>query len=472
MNVFIHRRDHRVQDNSALNKLLLSSPNPKVLHIFIFNPDQIDAKRNNYYSKNSVEFLVQSLQELDKDLLGGLNCFYGKDILVLTQLCKQLDVQKIAFNADYTPFARARDEDLMDWCKKMKIECIVDQDYTLFDIGSIRTPAYEVFTPFYNKCISMANIIAKPSSATPAYTIYKNQKLTGLVHVKDLSKFYQHNPNPTIAVKGGRKNALQIIQQRVSTGQFSNYSTLRDMPAQRGTTQLSAYIKYGCVSIREVFFAIKGRYGLKHSLIKELLWREFYANIAYSFPRVLEGQIQKTPYSNKSFKTKYDAVKWKHDPTHWDAFLQGKTGFPFVDAGIRQTLATGWCHNRARMVLAMFASKDIHIHPNIFELWFARRLVDYDPSSNSGGVQWAYGTGSDSQPYFRIFNPFLQSQRYDRDAKYIKEWIPELRDIPAPDIHKWATAHTKYPDTLYPKPILDHATQSKVLINQFRTASG
>lgn len=465
INIFIYRRDLRIHDNTALNALYKANPETKTLHMFIFNPTQITPKKNEFFNKNSVEFLVQSLKDLNNELKNNLHCFYGAEIPILAAIHKQNKVKSIGFNLDYTPYARQRDEQIMKWCERMGIECMAKEDYSLFDIGSIRTPTYEVFTPFYNRCLSVANTIRFPSYLKESITpneIYTNKQLPYLVDIRSIDKFYMNDPNPHLAVVGGRMNALKILD-RISKGDFTTYDKNRNTPSLNKTTKLSAYIKYGNLSIREVFHVVKKRYGLNHALIRELLWREFYANITYSFPRVLEG---------KSFKLKYNALKWKHNPAHWTAFMKGQTGFPFVDAGIRQTLISGWCHNRARMVLAMFASKDIHIHPTIFEKWFACRLVDYDPSSNSGGVQWAYGIGSDSQPYFRIFNPFLQSKKYDPEAKYIKEWIPELKDIPPKDIHNWATACTKYPNISYPGPILDHATQSKILVNQFLTVKG
>jgi deoxyribodipyrimidine photo-lyase len=462
INIFIYRRDLRIHDNTTLNALYETNPGTQTLHVFIFNPKQITPKQNEFFNKNSVEFLVQSLKDLNGELKNNLHCFYGAEIPILAAIHKHITIKSVGFNLDYTPYARYRDKQIQDWCQRMGIECIAKEDYTLFDIDSVRTPAYEVFTPFYNKCLSLANKIRTPSSSVKTGDLYINKQLPNLIDVSSIDKFYFRDPNPNLAVTGGRKNALQILD-KISKGEFATYDKHRDTPSLNKTTKLSAYIKYGNVSIREVFHTVKKRYGLHHALIRELLWREFYASITYSFPRVLEG---------KSFKLKYNNLKWKHNPAHWAAFMKGQTGFPFVDAGIRQTLVSGWCHNRARMILAMFASKDIHVHPTIFEKWFACRLVDYDPSSNSGGVQWAYGIGSDSQPYFRIFNPFLQSKKYDPEAKYIKEWIPELKDIPPKDIHNWATTYTKYPNISYPGPILDHATQSKILVNQFLTVKG
>lgn len=465
INVFIHRRDLRIIDNTALNSLIISDSNTKVLHIFIFNPIQIDKDKNKYFSKNTVEFLVQSLQDLNHELNDSLHCFYGTDQEVLNNILKICQINTIAFNIDYTPFAIKRDKLLTDWCKSKNINCIAEEDYTLFKMNQIQTDkndTYEVFTPFYNKCLTKIQFINE--IRTEKSELYKNKKLPGLI--KNIEKYYFNEPNYRLSLKGGRKYALDIIKKKILVGYFNNYDTYRNFPSMDKTTKLSAYIKYGCISIREVYNACKKAYGIKHGLIRELIWREFYANIAYNFPRVLQKQVGS--HDNKAFKLKYDDIEWNYNKQHWLLFKQAKTGYPFVDAGIKQLLTTGWCHNRSRMVIAMFASKDLHIPPNELEKWFASNLIDYDPCSNSGGVQWAYGIGSDAQPYFRIFNPFLQSQKYDPECKYIKEWIPELRLLKNDIIHNWNEHYQQNMESKYPMPIVDHHIQSEKIKELFR----
>lgn len=459
VNIFLHRRDLRATDNLSLQKMVNMDPHTKVLHIFIFNSKQVDPKENAYYSKNAVEFMVQSLQDLNMELNDGLHCFHGTDKDILTSLLKLCQVNMIGFNIDYTPFARQRDTDLLEWCRKKDINVVYEQDYTLFPIGTITTDKespYEVFTPFYNKCITRSEEILT-SSPSFKYDIYHNKQLPGII--KNTERYYGNDRNYQLAVEGGRKHALNILKQRVVKGEFANYDKYRDFPSMDKTTKLSAYLKFGCISIREAYHAIKKRYGLRHGLIRELFWREFYANIAYSFPRVLRGQIQEG--ENQAFKEKYDDIKWSYNHDTWTTFITGKTGFPMVDAGVRQLLATGWCHNRSRMIIAMFASKDLQLPPQVFEKWFATCLIDYDPCSNSGGVQWAYGIGSDAQPYFRIFNPFTQSVKYDPNAVYIKQWIPELRSVPVEDILSWDRAYKKHTSCFYPPPVVDHSMQAK-----------
>jgi deoxyribodipyrimidine photo-lyase len=451
INVFLHRRDLRVTDNTALDKLKTAHPDISTIHIFIFNPLQVDPVQNPYFSKNSVEFMVQSLKEL------AFSCplfyFYEKEsITVFKHILKYHNINAIAFNKDYTPFAIQRDQAIIDWCANKKIECITsDTDYTLFKLSK---DPYKVFTPFYRHCLQIFKDIPPPRAANNNNNDVVNIP-TGTV--KNIDKFYFNEPNLNLAVKGGTAAAEKILI-RIDKGEFTNYVKTRDFPALDKTTKLSAYIKYGCVSIRQVFWRIYRRHGINHGLLRELFWREFYANITYAYPRVLQG---------KAFREKYDAIDWKYNEEWWQAFDKGCTGYPFVDAGIRQLKTTGWCHNRLRMVIAMFASKDLHLPPVDIERWFAQHLIDYDPSSNSGGVQWAYGIGSDAQPYFRIFNPMLQGTRYDPNALYIKKYLPELKNISSQDIHKWDTV-CLYHKTNYKCPIINHSTQAKRIKTIFK----
>lgn len=283
-------------------------------------------------------------------------------------------------------------------------------------------------------------------------TLSKHQKIDDYYKTSNLNLF----------VKGGRKNALKIID-KIKTGYFKSYDTERDLPAYDGTTKLSAYLKFGCISIREVYEAIKETYGISHGLIRELIWRDFYANITFNKPRILEGQIGK---ENLAFKEKYDKLDWEHNKEWLDKWRQGKTGVPLVDAAMRQMLETGWMHNRCRMVVASYLCKDMLMDWRIGEEFFASHLVDYDPSSNNGGWQFCSSTGVDAQPYFRIFNPYTQSKRFDPNCDYIKKWIPELKDIPKEHIHAWDVKHMNY--NVYYPPMLEHSKQTKKALAMYQ----
>lgn len=417
--VFLFRRDFRIEDNLAFNRLLSSNENEKIYPLFIFNPKQIYSKYNQYFSNNCVQFMIESLEELEKQI--HINYFEEDDISVLEKLSKKFNITTIAFNKDYSPFAIKRDNIISEWCKKKSIDLIMEEDYTLFKMGTIVNKSnepYKVFTPFYKQCI--LHKVDRPNRITD------NIKCVKDVLSFDKKKYYIHNDK--IAVNGGRKLALERMKIKMN-----DYSNMRDYPALDKTTKLSAYIKFGCVSIREVFYNYEGNKELQ----RELFWREFYANILYHFPDVL----------GNSFKKKYDNIKWNDNKELFKLWCEGKTGYAIVDAGMKQLNETGWMHNRVRMITAMFLTKDLLIDWRWGEKYFATKLVDYDPASNNGGWQWSASTGTDSQPYFRIFNPDLQAKRFDKNLEYINRWNPGYQNI---------------------EKIIDHKESAKIAINAFR----
>jgi deoxyribodipyrimidine photo-lyase len=405
--------------------------------------------------------MIQSLKDLKSKLNDKLYFFYGNDIEILNKLLTKFQINTIAFNSDYTPFARQRDQIISKWCSEKNISLITSSnDYNLLpfeDMYNNTNKPYEMFTPFYTKLINNIKNIQEPIiNKFMNNNILYDQKINFII--KDIDQYYHHNPNKNLNVQGGRDNALKMI--KLIDNKYEKY---RDFPAADKTTKLSAYIKFGCISIREIFFMIKKKYGSKSTLLRELIWREFYSHITYNFPRVLQGQIHGR---NLAFKQKYDNLPWGYDENYFHIFCQAKTGYPMVDAGIRQMLSTGFMHNRCRMIVASFLTKDLLIDWKLGEQFFAQNLIDYDPASNSGGWQWCSSTGVDSQPYFRIFNPFLQSEKFDKDCIYIKKWIPELKDIPNKSIHNWNEDYNLYPGIYY-KPIVNHKIQSEKAIKMF-----
>jgi deoxyribodipyrimidine photo-lyase len=443
INIFIFRRDLRFEDNTTLN-LLLALDLP-ILPIFIFNQHQINPKLNKYFSNNCVQFMVESLKELSVNLYDS-----DDDLKILNELKKKYKIHTIGFNKDFTPFAIKRDNIIKEWCDKNNINLISEEDYTLFPIGNIKNnknKTFEVFTPFYNKCKANSKLIRKPE-------IVHFQKNKLILNKNKINPDIYYKPNPDISVNGGRKKALMILD-KIKNGDFKNYEKTRNVLSIEGTTKLSAYLKFGCISIREVYYCFNDK---NNPIVRELIWREFYVNITFSFPKVLSGN---------SFKSKYNNIKWSYDKNNFTRWCNGTTGFPIVDAGIRQLNTTGWMHNRARMIVAMFLTKDLFIDWKMGEQYFASKLVDYDPSSNNGGWQWCSSTGTDSQPYFRIFNPYLQAKRFDKDCIYIKKWVPELKDIPNKDILTWDKNYIKY-ENMYYEPIVDHSIASKHAIKEFK----
>jgi deoxyribodipyrimidine photo-lyase len=485
--IFIFRRDLRINDNLALSQLLnniTNRDNNIILPIFIFNSKQVDKDTNKYFNKNSIQFLIQSLESLDKQLDNKLVYIHTDkdDIDVLEKLKQKIETKRpmsklvsISFNIDYTPFAIKRDEQIKSWCEDNNIELIIKEDYTLLPINTVLTNSktfFSVFTPFYKKFLTL-------SSNIPQVVNIKHKELIKLLcktppiidetikTKSNIRNYYFNDPNKSLFVIGGRDNAINIIK-KIREGHFEYYDKERDFPSLKDkTTKLSAYLKFGCVSIREVYYALLDTYGLNHGLIRELIWKEFYACIVFNKPRVLTGQTSKTV--NLPFKEKYDNVKWSSNNEWFQLWCKGETGFPIVDAAMRQMNTTGWMHNRCRMIVASFLVKDMLMDWTLGEQYFAQQLVDYDPASNNGGWQFSSSTGVDAQPYFRIFNPFSQSLKFDADCEYIKKWVPELQDIDNKSIHTWDISYKKNKNnTKYPKPMLVHKEQSKKAIELFR----
>lgn len=247
-------------------------------------------------------------------------------------------------------------------------------------------------------------------------------------------------------IKGGRIEALKILK---NVKVFKNYDGGRDLPAKSATSLLSAHHKFGTCSIRETYWAVRDALGPRHTLIKELYWRDFFSHIAYHFPHVFGG----------AFYPEYDALPWANDKERFQRWCDGLTGFPIVDAGMRELNTTGFMHNRVRMITASFLVKDLHIDWRWGERYFAQHLVDYDPCVNNGNWQWVASTGCDHQPYFRVFNPWLQQKKFDPLCLYIKKWVPELKTVDARQLHRWYEVSGDSADR-YPAPVVDHAAES------------
>ena len=266
-------------------------------------------------------------------------------------------------------------------------------------------------------------------------------------------KKFVGNENTDILVHGGRQEAIK--QLRIAAKNIKHYAQTRD-ELSKPTSQLSAFIKFGNISVREVYYSFKSN----HPFIRQIYWRDFYAGILYSFPRVL----------GHALKPKYDKIKWHHNEKWFEAWKNGVTGIPIVDASQRQLLATGWTHNRGRMISSSILIKILLIDWRKGEQFYAQHLVDYDVASNNGGWQFSAGTGADSQPYFRYFNPYTQSKDHDKDCEYIKKWIPELKNVPSEDIHNWNDSWEKHKDCGYPKPIVNYAEQREKSIKMYKDA--
>ena len=437
MNVFIHRRDIRNSDNITLNKMYQYLKEP-IVPIFIFTPEQIDT--NHYFSNNLLQFLCGSLVELNNDYEtkgGHLHIYKGKIETILNQLHKEFNIKSIGFNYDYSPYSKKRDKLIEQWTLKHNIKLFNEEDMLLVDITKEPTypnkEPYKKFTPFmrYQKINYKVSL---PKTLKIQFTSFP-KRLS--IELKTLESFFIFNEN--IHVNSGRKEGLK---------QLSKLKYLKDYVEKRNlltyqTSNLSAYINLGILSIREVYK--KGIQELGDgSFIDELYWRDFYYNILYHYPHVV----------GNSFNTKYDKIKWNKNKKIFDKWCNGVTGFPIVDACMRQLNTTGYMHNRGRMIVASFLTKDLLIDWRWGEKYFATQLVDYNISANNGGWQWAAGSGTDAQPYFRIFNPWRQNEKCDPECIYIKRWIPELKEVDKKIILKWYSYNGN--DISYPKPIVDH----------------
>ncbi len=277
----------------------------------------------------------------------------------------------------------------------------------------------------------------------------------GSEDILEIEKKILPKKNPNIFLKGGRKEGLELIK---NIENLKEYKDLRNYPYLKGTSGLSAHHKFGTVSIRESYKKAKDAHGIDCHFINELYWRDFYTYIAFHFPYVFGHAFQK----------KYENLNWEYSKNLWQAWCEGKTGYPIVDAGMRELNTTGWMHNRTRMIVASFLTKDLRIDWKLGEKYFAKLLIDYDPSVNNSSWQWASSTGTDAQPYFRIFNPWLQQKKFDPECVYIKKWIPELCDLSPEEIHSLEDSR---PLTLedYPRPIVDHMKEKEKTLAMFES---
>ena len=457
--LFIFHRDFRISDNVALNNAGFVCN--KLYTCFIFTPEQVT--NNKYKSDNSVQFMIESLNDLAVDIKknsGELLCFYGTQTIILKHLIEELKITHLFFNDDYSPYAMLRDNEAKQLCNRLQIECQTYPDYYLYEPGTVLVEssknAYKKYTPFYNAVLN--NRVSKPINVTSFPFSTSSKKLKYKITLRDAMKqFVKANDN--ILVRGGRIYAQEKLENALLKQR--DYESTRDFFTTK-TTHLSAYIKFGCVSIREVYHAFKKKFGLNHGLIRELIWREFFAHVLYCYPEVV----------GKSYQTKFRSLNWSQNKANIEKWKTGMTGFPLVDACMREMNTTGYMHNRGRMTTASFLIKTLLIDWRIGEQYFAQQLTDYDIASNNGNWQGISGTGVDMKPYFRDMNPWIQSYKFDINAEYIKKWVPELEKVDASDIHNWNETYnnTKYKDVNYPKPIVDYSKQKEKMLEMYKSA--
>lgn len=429
MTYFLFHRDLRVYDNIGLSEALYNNnTNTNTIYpIFIFTPTQITNK-NKYKSNNAIQFMIESLIDLDNQLNNKLGLYYGETMDVLNEL----NITKIYSNYDYTNYALKRDKAIQN-----KYESYFYHDVCLNEPGTITTDGgtyYKKYTPFYNKVKN--NKIQQPINIRGNYKTPKKTKHS--ISWKELNEFYNDNPN--IYSHGGRENGLKVLNS------IKNYNK-DDI---NFTTGLSPYIKFGCLSIREVYHKTKHIPDLK----RQLIWRDFYYHVGYNFRNRFGLPMQE----------KYENIEWLD--RHLSKWKKGETGYPIVDAFMRYMNETGFMHNRGRLIVASFLIKTLGCNWKYGEQYFATQLLDYDVLVNNGNWQWVASTGTDSQPYFRIFNPWLQQKKFDPNCEFIKEWIPELKDVPVKHIHRWNEFYSEY--NVYLEPIVEFDKAKKEILDMYK----
>ena len=441
--IFLFHRDLRIEDNIGLIDALNNSK--EVIPCFIYDSNLIKKLKEAKFRWN---FLNESLLDLDENFKKKgirLQIVEGITEKSLEKIVKKHKIESIFSNTDFSNYSQKRDEKIYQMCKKNKITFHSSLDFLLHNPHDIKTnedSPYTIYSFFYKK-----------AKIFPTRNVIKNTKKNYSNEIISNSSIIK--PKITdLEIKGGRKEALKILKNLES---FTDYDKVRDFPGLNQTTLLSAHNKFGTISIRETYAQIKEVLGINHTIMGEIYWREFFNYILFHFPYV----------EKKSFKQKFQDIPWKNSEESLKKWKEGQTGFPIVDAGMRQLNLTGFMHNRVRMIVASFLTKDLHIDWRLGERYFAEKLIDYDTAVNSGNWQWAASTGCDSVPYFRIFNPWRQQERFDLNCNYIKKWIPELEIIEPKDIHNlWKN----FPLNLkYPKPMVVHKNEAEITKEIFKS---
>ncbi len=405
VSLFWFRRDLRLEDNAGLWKALNSGV--PVVPIFIFDPNILSKLEDTRDAR--VSFLHERLQHLKaqlEDLGSDLLVFYDKPLNVFKSLCLQYEVTGLFFNRDYEPYARERDKAVYEYFETISASCIGAKDHVLFEKNEVvkadGTP-YLVYSPYAKAW--------KKRCTSDHFKAYPTQN-----HFNSFFQMDTKSRMITLDAMGFESTSLAMPSARISKDIISNYDSTRNFPGlKRGTTRLGIHLRFGTISIRALARASEGR---NETFLNELIWRDFFQMALYYFPES----------RSKAIKPKYDLIPWSNNEELFEAWCKGKTGYPIVDAGMRELNATGFMHNRVRMIVASFLTKHLLIDWRWGEAYFAAKLLDFDLASNIGGWQWASGSGLDAAPYFRVFNPTSQMEKFDKDLSYVNKWVPELNN--------------------------------------------
>jgi deoxyribodipyrimidine photo-lyase len=462
--VSIHwfRRDLRLTDNTALHHAAKSST--QVVPVYVLSTWK---HRHDWTGANRQHFLCANLESLANNLeaIGSrLIVCSGHPDKELERLLKATGATALYTNRDPDPFGKEMEKRVASMCRKHGVEFHSFKDVTLHEPDEVMNgegKPYRVFTPYSRNWLSLP----KPPPLPTVKSLGEASKVKSLalptLHHWALPKCTVATPPP------GERAARERMKDFISSGRLAAYAEMRNTPSGRHSSCLSPDLRYGLIGIRELYQRcqkaavganLSGRISIE-TYVKELAWREFYMAVLHHWPEVLEME----------FNPEFRNVPWDGEEEHFQAWKEGRTGFPIVDAGMRQLLATGWMHNRVRMIVSMFLTKDLHVHWRLGESWFMQQLVDGEIASNNGGWQWSSGTGADAAPYFRIQNPWTQTKRFDPAGEYIKQWVPELKDVPA---EKFFQPPSSALAKGYPLPIVDHSEERERTLKRFQQAKG
>jgi len=426
--VFWFRRDLRLTDNVGLYNALQDKRYP-VFPLFIFDTDILSSLPSTYDKR--VDYIHQILTSLNQELhqLGSsLMVEIGKPTEVFEKLTTQFTIKAVHTNSDYEPYAIQRDKEVRSLLHTKGITLHTYTDQVIFAPGEVIKAdgsPYTIFTPFSKIWLRKYEQLPHQEYTTDAYK--KNWLSTPAQEI------------PSLAKCGFKKTSIQYTPPSIPYSIIDNYTDTRNFPAINGTSTLSIHLRFGTISIRQL---ARIAFTRNHTYVSELIWRDFFMQILYFFPHV----------QTNAFKPKYDAIEWRNDTAEFSRWCNGTTGYPLVDAGMRQLNETGWMHNRVRMVAASFLCKHLLVDWRWGEAYFATKLMDYDLSANNGNWQWAAGCGCDAAPYFRVFNPTEQAKKFDSNSEYIRQWIPEV------DTNKYAT------------PIVEHTFARNRAIETYKKA--
>ena len=425
--IFWFRRDLRLEDNAGLYHALKSGY--RVLPVFIFDANILEELEDK--TDKRVHFIYNTLVLLQAQLKeqgSTLAAYHGTPLQAFEQILKQFDIAAVYTNRDYEPYARKRDEAVADFLHKHGIAFHTFKDQVIFEQKEIikdNKEPYTVFTPYSKKWKSILNDFYLKPYPSLQYSL----------------QFLQHEaiPLPSLQALGFIPSSATLPPLKISEALIQSYDTTRDIPSINGTSYLGIHLRFGTLSIRRLAGIARD---LNETFLNELIWRDFFQAILWHFPKVID----------RAFKQEYDKIRWRNNEAEFERWCTGQTGYPIVDAGMRELNATGFMHNRVRMITASFLCKHLLIDWRWGEAYFAQKLLDYDLAANNGNWQWAAGCGCDAAPYFRIFSPQRQTEKFDRQLKYIKQWVPEFETFD------------------YPAPIVDHDMARKRCLESYKKA--